>query len=149
MNNKLLLSALAVASIALSGLAPVQARDGNDGGQGRDGPPGKNKRYEDGRGGPRPEQRGPQGDQSGYANDRRGPQPPPPVFARGRGAGPDHNFYRGGRLPPQYRGNGYVVNDWRGHRLSAPPRGYHWVQTGGDYVLVAIATGIILQIFLN
>mgnify|MGYP003520550862 CR=1 FL=1 len=30
-----------------------------------------------------------------------------------------------------------------------PPRGYHWVQTGGDYVLVAIATGIILQLILN
>jgi len=41
-----------------------------------------------------------------------------------------------------------VVNDWRGHRLSAPPRGYHWVQTGSDYVLVAIATGIILQLSL-
>jgi Ni/Co efflux regulator RcnB len=66
-----------------------------------------------------------------------------------RGAGPDHQFYRGGRLPPQYRSNQYVVNDWRGHYLSAPPRGYHWVQTGGDYVLVAIATGVILQLLLN
>ena len=66
-----------------------------------------------------------------------------------RGAGPDHQFYRGGRLPPQYRNNQYVVNDWRGHHLSAPPRGYHWVQTGSDYVLVAIATGVILQLLLN
>lgn len=66
-----------------------------------------------------------------------------------RGAGPDHNFRRGDRLPPQYRGRSYVVDDWRGHHLSAPPRGYHWVQTGGDYVLVAIATGIILQLLLN
>jgi Ni/Co efflux regulator RcnB len=71
-------------------------------------------------------------------------------FQRGpRGAGPDHQFYRGGRLPAPYRSNQYVVNDWRGHNLSAPPRGYHWVQTGGDYVLVAIATGIILQLLLN
>jgi hypothetical protein len=37
----------------------------------------------------------------------------------------------------------------RGHHLSAPPRGYHWVQMGGDYVLVAIATGVILQLLLN
>ena len=66
-----------------------------------------------------------------------------------RGAGPDHQFYRGGRLPYQYRNNQYVVNDWRGHHLSAPPRGYHWVQTGSDYVLVAIATGVILQLLLN
>ena len=66
-----------------------------------------------------------------------------------RGAGPDHRFYRGDRLPPEYRHRNYVVDDWRGHRLSAPPRGYHWVQTGEDYVLVAIATGIILQVLLN
>ena len=66
-----------------------------------------------------------------------------------RGAGPDHAYYRGGRLPPAYRGTRYVVDDWRGHRLSAPPRGYHWVQSGGDYLLVAIATGVILQLLLS
>lgn len=66
-----------------------------------------------------------------------------------RGAGPDHQFYRGQRLPVEYRHRNYVVDDWRGHHLSAPPRGYHWVQTGGDYVLVAIATGIILQLLLS
>jgi Ni/Co efflux regulator RcnB len=66
-----------------------------------------------------------------------------------RGAGPNHEFRRGERLPDQYRHRQYVVDDWRGHQLSAPPRGYHWVQTGGDYVLVAIATGVILQLLLN
>jgi Ni/Co efflux regulator RcnB len=71
-------------------------------------------------------------------------------FDRGeRGAGPDHAYYRGERMPLQYRSRQYVVEDWRSHRLSAPPRGYHWVQSGGDYVLVAIATGIILQLLLN
>ena len=66
-----------------------------------------------------------------------------------RGAGPNHSYHRGDRLPAEYRHRQYVVNDWRSHRLSAPPRGYQWVQTGGDYVLVAIASGIILQLFLN
>ena len=66
-----------------------------------------------------------------------------------RGAGPNHDFRRGGRLPAEYRSRQYVVNDWRGHHLNAPPRGYHWVQTGGDYVLVAIATGVIMQLLLN
>jgi Ni/Co efflux regulator RcnB len=66
-----------------------------------------------------------------------------------RGGGPDHDFRVGGRLPQNYRHNTYVVNDWRGHNLYAPPRGYHWVQTGSDYVLVAIATGIILQLLLS
>lgn len=67
----------------------------------------------------------------------------------GRGAGPNHNFHRGDRLPVEYRNRQYVVDDWRGHRLSAPPRGYQWVQTGGDYVLVAVATGLIAQLLLG
>jgi len=66
-----------------------------------------------------------------------------------RGAGPRHDWYPGSRLPPEYRSRRYVVEDWRGHRLSPPPSGYHWVQAGGDYVLVAIATGIIAQLLLN
>ena len=66
-----------------------------------------------------------------------------------RGAGPEHRFYRGDRLPMEYRGRHYVVDDWRGHRLSAPPRGYRWVQAGGDYMLVSIGSGVILQLQLN
>ena len=50
---------------------------------------------------------------------------------------------------PQYRSHHYVVNDWRGHHLSAPPRGYHWIQNGGDYLLVAIATGVIASMVLS
>jgi Ni/Co efflux regulator RcnB len=78
----------------------------------------------------------------GYGHDQRG--------ERGeRGAGPEHSYYRGERMLPQYRTRQYVVEDWRGHRLSAPPRGYQWVQSGSDYVLVAIATGVILNLLLN
>ena len=88
--------------------------------------------------------------------------PPPPPHQRDkhwqarddgrrdeRGAGPNHDFHRGDRLPTHYRNSQYVVDDWRGYHLSAPPRGYHWVQTGGDYVLVAIASGLILQLWLT
>ena len=71
--------------------------------------------------------------------------------------GADHYYYgargpewqRGGHIPPQYRSRQYVVEDWRGHHLNQPPRGYQWVQVGGDYVLVAIATGIIAQLLLT
>lgn len=66
-----------------------------------------------------------------------------------RGAGPDHGWHRGDRLPPEYRHRNYVVDDWRDHHLNPPPRGSHWVQVGGDYVLVAIATGVIMQLLLN
>ncbi|HET8746132.1 MAG TPA: RcnB family protein [Ramlibacter sp.] len=58
-------------------------------------------------------------------------------------------FRRGHRLPPELRNRQYVVSNWRAHRLSPPPRGYHWVQVGPDYVLVAIATGVILNLILS
>lgn len=56
---------------------------------------------------------------------------------------------RGGYVSHQYRDRRYVVSDWRGHRLYQPHRGHHWVQAGNDYLLVAIATGLISQVFLN
>lgn len=56
---------------------------------------------------------------------------------------------RGGYVSQQYRDNRYVVSDWRGRRLHQPQRGYHWVQAGNDYLLVAIATGLIAQVLLN
>ena len=58
-------------------------------------------------------------------------------------------WHRGGRLPAQYRERQYVVDNWRAHHLNAPPRGYHWVQVGNDYVLAAIATGVIASLILN
>lgn len=56
---------------------------------------------------------------------------------------------RGERLAQYYRGDYYVVNDWRSRRLHAPQHGYHWVQAGNDYALVAIATGLIASVLLN
>jgi Ni/Co efflux regulator RcnB len=58
-------------------------------------------------------------------------------------------FRRGGYIPYEYRNRSYYVSDWRGHRLSAPPVGYQWVQVGGDYVLIALATGLIANLILN
>ena len=52
-------------------------------------------------------------------------------------------------VPKPYRHKQYVVTDWRMHRLYAPPHGYHWVQVSGDYVLVAIASGIVTQILMG
>jgi Ni/Co efflux regulator RcnB len=58
-------------------------------------------------------------------------------------------FRRGHRLPPEFRNHQYVVSNWRGHHLAPPPRGYHWVQVGPDYVLAAIATGVIVNLILH
>jgi len=60
----------------------------------------------------------------------------------------DH-WRRGARISHDY-GRYYVVNDWHRHeRLYAPQRGYHWVQTGNDFALVAITTGIIASVMLG
>jgi len=76
---------------------------------------------------------------------------PPRMAAAGRPGGPipHSDWHRGDRLPSQYRERNYVVDDWRGHGLSAPPRGYHWVGVNGDYVLAAIATGVIANILMS
>jgi len=82
-----------------------------------------------------------------YRDDRRDDRRD---YRRGnRGAGPRHDLYSGQRLPSNYQNRQYVVDNWRSHRLSAPPRGHHWVQVGNDYVLAAIATGVIASIFLG
>jgi Ni/Co efflux regulator RcnB len=49
----------------------------------------------------------------------------------------------------RYYGPTYVVRDYGYYRLRPPPRGYHWVRANNDYLLVAIATGIILDYALR
>jgi Ni/Co efflux regulator RcnB len=67
--------------------------------------------------------------------------------ARRMGGPERHHWARGERLPDQYRHGGYV--DWRARRLHAPPRGYQWVDVDGDYVLVALTTGLIADMIIN
>jgi Ni/Co efflux regulator RcnB len=75
----------------------------------------------------------------------------PPAHYYGR---PDYRpgysaWRRGGYLPPYYRGGGYVVHDYGRYHLRQPPRGYYWYRAGNDYVLAAIATGLIFEIINN
>ncbi|MGC4251651.1 MAG: RcnB family protein [Sphingobium sp.] len=53
------------------------------------------------------------------------------------------HWAKGQRFDRRYASNYRVVNNYRDYRLSAPPRGYHWVRSGNDAVLVAITSGII------
>lgn len=50
---------------------------------------------------------------------------------------------KGQRFDRRYASNYRVINNYRDYRLSAPPRGYHWVRSGNDAVLVALTSGII------
>ena len=57
---------------------------------------------------------------------------------------------RGARYYDNGYGPTYVIRDYRGYGLRAPPRGYYWRRSdAGDYLLVAIATGIITDLILS
>lgn len=88
---------------------------------------------------------------NGYYYQNRWHYGAPPAHYYGR---PDYRpgynaWRRGGYLPPYYRGGGYVVHDYGRYHLRPPPRGYYWYRTGNDYVLAAIATGLIFDIINN
>ncbi|MDB5858293.1 MAG: hypothetical protein JWQ76_1982 [Ramlibacter sp.] len=59
-------------------------------------------------------------------------------------------YQRGGYLPRQYLSSNYYVNNWQAYPgLYAPPYGYQWVDTGGDFVLAALATGLIVNLLAH
>ena len=128
MKSKMIVSALIAISIAASGSALAQR--GNDNHDRND----HNDRNDHGQ----------QHDNDGRRDDAR-------KFKRddSRGGGPRHDLRRGQRLSQEYRDKRYVVNDWKARHLNAPPRGHQWVRAGNDYVLAAIATGVITQILLS
>ncbi|MEG3143906.1 RcnB family protein [Sphingomonas sp. RT2P30] len=60
---------------------------------------------------------------------------------------PQHRNWRKGQRFDRRQARHYqVINNWRGYRgrhLYAPPRGYRWVRSDNDAVLVAISGGLI------
>lgn len=48
-----------------------------------------------------------------------------------------------------YNGDRHYVSNWNSYHLSPPPSGYQWVQDGSQFVLIAIATGVIASVILN
>lgn len=60
-----------------------------------------------------------------------------------------HKWRRGERMG--YNDwNSYERVDYRQHHLRAPPRGYEWRRSSdGNYILAAIATGLIASIILG
>ncbi|MCP1622845.1 RcnB family protein [Pseudomonas nitroreducens] len=59
---------------------------------------------------------------------------------------PHRDWRRGVVVEPNYRGDRYWVTDWHARHLYAPPRDHRWLYVNGDYILVAIASGVIVNI---
>ncbi len=48
-----------------------------------------------------------------------------------------------------YSGGRQYVSNWDTYHLRQPPQGYEWVQDGSEFVLIAVASGIIADVILN
>jgi Ni/Co efflux regulator RcnB len=60
----------------------------------------------------------------------------------------NHNWRRGQRMERQDWDRGNRI-DYREYHLSRPQRGYEWREIDGNYVLAAVATGVIFSIIAN
>jgi Ni/Co efflux regulator RcnB len=61
----------------------------------------------------------------------------------------NHEFRRGYPAPERYRDHDYRVDNWRERGLGEPPEGHYWADIDGNYVLMAVATGIITSIIID
>lgn len=73
-------------------------------------------------------------------------------------SGYNRSYHRGWRDRSDWRRGGYVsYNDWhrgyvvdyRRHHLRQPPRGYEWRRVDNNYVLAAVATGLIASVIIG
>lgn len=51
---------------------------------------------------------------------------------------------RGHRLTPAERRHMAQVRDYRYYKLHPPPRGQQWVRVDNDFLLISLATGVIV-----
>ncbi|WP_144108159.1 RcnB family protein [Paraburkholderia sp. BCC1886] len=141
MKSKNIAPFLIAALLGTSAAAFAQQHNDNHGG-GPGGNHGGGQPSHQEHGGPNPGHGGPHG-------GGRGPAYHDASIDRPGGPVPHSDWHRGDRLPSEYRDRNYVVDDWHDHGLQAPPRGYHWVGVNGDYVLAAVATGVIANVLLS
>jgi Ni/Co efflux regulator RcnB len=84
-------------------------------------------------------------------HSNQGPQyeqhPPPPMHQE-----PQHEAYgppHGGWHEGDHYNGGRETVDWHQHHLHQPPQGYEWVQSGNQFVMIAVTTGIIAGIIAS
>ena len=54
---------------------------------------------------------------------------------------------RGAKMKAEDWHRGQTI-DYKAHHLRAPPRGYEWRQVDGNFVLAAVATGVIASVIV-
>jgi len=59
------------------------------------------------------------------------------------------NWSKGQKFDRRYATNYRVIDNPRAYRLSTAPRGYQWVRSGNDAVLIAVTSGIIGAVIGN
>ena len=59
------------------------------------------------------------------------------------------HWAKGQRFDRRYASNYRVINNPRAYRLSHAPRGYQWVRSGNDALLIAVGSGLIGAVIGN
>ncbi len=95
----------------------------------------------------------------GHDNDGHGPQGGPGNMGHQDYHQESHNNYHHGPSGPQghwargdhYDGHRVVIahGDWNRYHLRQPPHGYEWVNSGGQFLLIAVTSGVIASIIAN
>ena len=78
-----------------------------------------------------------------HRNDAR------PAVSNNRFDNNRHNWRKGGRIERADWNRGRRVADWQRRHLQRPARGYEWREVDGNYVMAAVATGLIASIILS
>ncbi|WP_395331015.1 RcnB family protein [Novosphingobium sp. BL-8H] len=79
--------------------------------------------------------------QQGHSTQNHGPSRKP--------APAPHRFQKGEKFD-RSRATNYQTVDYRKYRnVKAPPRGYHYVRSGSDLLLVGITSGIVAAVTMN
>ena len=55
---------------------------------------------------------------------------------------------KGQRVPAAYRSSRYYVDHGR-YKLRAPPAGHRWVRVDGEFLLIAVTTGLIADAIIS
>jgi Ni/Co efflux regulator RcnB len=59
------------------------------------------------------------------------------------------NWSKGQKFDRRYATNYRVIDNPRAYRLSSAPRGYQWVRSGNDAVLIGLTSGIVGAVIGN